>query len=287
MLDAEIYSRRLARPTSRVREVPVGYVARFLESRQFERVLLTLIIINAITLGLETSNWVMSQFGGLLFAIDRLILSIFVVELALRLTVRRLSFFRDPWSVFDFVVVSLALLPATGAFSVLRALRVLRLLRTISILPSLRRVVSGLLTALPGMGSIILLISLIYYVFSVMATKIFGSSFPEWFGSIGASAYSLFQIMTLESWSMGIVRPIMEVYPWAWVFFVPFILITTFAMLNLFIGVIVNAMQSVQAVEVEAPAPIVASDTAVLRDEIRILREELVTLRAALEKQKV
>lgn len=264
-------------------ENPVGFFVRFLESRAFERALLTLIVINAVTLGLETSEWVMRRFEGLVHAVDQIILSIFVVELALRLLVRRLAFFRDPWSVFDFVVVSLALLPTSAAFSVLRALRVLRLLRTISILPSLRRVGSGLVAALPGMGSIILLISLLFYVSSVMATKLFGAAFPEWFGSIGASAYSLFQIMTLESWSMGMVRPVMEVYPWSWAFFVPFILITTFVMLNLVIGVIVNAMQNLETATVETPASTVVSDTAMLRDEIRILREELVTLRTALQ----
>ncbi len=115
----------------------------------------------------------------------------------------------------------------------LRALRILRVLRAISIVPSLRRVVEGLINALPGMGSVFALMSLIFYIAAVMATKLFGAAFDEWFGTIGRSAYSLFQIMTLESWSMGIVRPVMEVYPWAWAFFVPFILVTTFAVVNL------------------------------------------------------
>jgi voltage-gated sodium channel len=109
--------------------------------------------------------------------------------------------------------------------------------------PSLRRVVDGLGRALPGMGSVFLLILLIYYIAAVIATKLFGASFPDWFGNLGASAYSLFQVMTLESWSMGIVRPVMEVYPYAWAFFVPFILMTTFAVMNLIVGLIVNSMQ--------------------------------------------
>jgi voltage-gated sodium channel len=136
--------------------------------------------------------------------------------------------------------------------SVLRALRVLRLLRVISVAPRLRRVVEGFISALPGMASVFLLMGIIFYIGAVMATKLFGAAFPEWFGTLGRSAYSLFQIMTLESWSMGIVRPVMEVYPLAWGFFVPFILITTFAVVNLVVGLIVNSMQDAHHAEENA-----------------------------------
>ena len=214
-----------------------------LASRRTEQAITVLIVLNAIILGLETSDTVMASWGGWLLWADRILLTVFVIEIAARLVAHRLAFFRDPWSLFDFVVVGVALVPATGAFSVLRALRVLRVLRLITVAPSLKRVVSALISALPGMGAIVMLLGLVFYVSSVMATMLFGEQFPQWFGSLGASAYSLFQIMTLESWSMGIVRPVMEVYPWAWAFFVPFILATAFTMLNLFIGVVVNAMQ--------------------------------------------
>ena len=214
-----------------------------LASRRTEQAITVLIVLNAIILGLETSDAVMASWGGWLLWADRILLTVFVIEIAARLVAHRLAFFRDPWSLFDFLVVGVALVPATGAFSVLRALRVLRVLRLITVAPSLKRVVSALISALPGMGAIVMLLGLVFYVSSVMATMLFGEQFPQWFGSLGASAYSLFQIMTLESWSMGIVRPVMEVYPWAWAFFVPFILATAFTMLNLFIGVVVNAMQ--------------------------------------------
>ena len=177
-----------------------------IESRRFEAVITVLIIINAVTLGLETSERAMDAFGPLLQTLDQAILGVFVAELLARLAVYRQNFFRDPWRVFDLVVVGIALVPATAGLSVLRALRILRVLRLVSMVPSLRRVVGGLIAALPGMGSIMLLLGLVYYVFAVMATKLFGASFPDWFGTIGLSAYSLFQIMTLESWSMGIVR---------------------------------------------------------------------------------
>lgn len=221
-------------------------------SPRTERFILVLIILNAITLGLETSAWVMDRIGPVLLMLDRIVLAVFVIEVVARIAVHRLAFFRDPWSLFDFAVVAIALVPAAGPFSVLRALRILRVLRMITIVPSLKRVVGALISALPGMGSIVLLMGLIFYVASVMATKLFGADFPQWFGSIPASAYSLFQIMTLESWSMGIVRPVMEVQPYAWMFFVPFILSTTFTMLNLFIGIVVNAMQAEHEEEARA-----------------------------------
>jgi voltage-gated sodium channel len=218
-------------------------IAAFLDRPAVSRFIIAVILVNAVTLGLETFPAVMARAGGLVLAIDRICLGIFVVELALRLYALGLRFFRSGWNVFDFVIVGISLLPATGGFSVLRAMRILRVLRVVSAVPSLRRVVDGLGRALPGMGSVFLLIMIIYYIAAVMATKLFGTSFPEWFGSLGASAYSLFQVMTLESWSMGIVRPVMEVYSYAWAFFVPFILMTTFAVMNLIVGLIVNSMQ--------------------------------------------
>ncbi|WP_136442587.1 ion transporter [Pacificoceanicola onchidii] len=207
------------------------------------------ILFNAVILGLETSKTLMDAAGGLIVTLDRLCLAIFVVELAAKLIARGPAFFRNGWNVFDFVIVGVALIPAAQGLAVLRALRILRLLRLVSVAPTLRRVVEGFVTALPGMASVFLLMALIFYIASVMATKLFGASFPDWFGTIFLSAYSLFQIMTLESWSMGIVRPVMEVYPYAWAFFVPFILMTTFAVVNLIVGLIVNSMQEAHAEE--------------------------------------
>lgn len=219
-------------------------IQTWVEAPIFVNTILALIVINAIILGLETSPGIMAEWGNLITALNSVLLAIFVVELLLRMFAWRQRFFTDPWSLFDFVVVVIALVPASGSLSVLRALRVLRVLRIVSSVPSMRKVVAGLLGALPGLGSISVLLLLIYYVAAVIATGLFGQSFPDWFGSIGSSFYTLFQVMTLESWSMGISRPVMEIYPYAWAFFIPFILIATFTMLNLFIGIIVNTMQS-------------------------------------------
>ena len=187
--------------------------------------IILVIVVNAIVLGLETSKPIMAQFGGLILAIDQACLAIFVVEIAAKLIARGIRFFRDGWNLFDLAVVAIALVPSSGGLSVLRALRILRVLRVVSVAPRLRRVVEGFITALPGMGSVFLLMSIIFYIGAVIATKIFGAEFPQWFGSLGQSGYTLFQVMTLESWSMGIVRPVLEVYPYAWAFFIPFILV--------------------------------------------------------------
>ncbi|MEM8570512.1 MAG: ion transporter [Pseudomonadota bacterium] len=227
-------------------------VTALVETSRFRHFILGVIVLNAIVLGLETSDAAMKLAGTFLVTIDRICLAIFVIELALKLTAYRLAFFRDGWNIFDFVIVAISLAPSSEGLSVLRSLRILRVLKAISLIPSLRRVIEGLITALPGMASVFALMSLIFYVAAVMATKLFGASFEEWFGTIGLSAYTLFQVMTLESWSMGIVRPVMEVYPWAWAFFLPFILVTTFAVVNLIVGLVVNSMQDAHATESNA-----------------------------------
>ena len=221
-----------------------GAVRRRMESPRVQYFITLLIVINAIILGLETVPLAMERYGAFLLAVDHIILGVFVIEILLRIYAHRLAFFRDPWSLFDFTVVAIALVPASGPLAVLRALRILRVLRLLTLVPSMRRVVGALLGSIPGLSSIALVLLLIYYVFAVIATKLFGEHFPQWFGSIGESLYSLFQIMTLESWSMGIVRPVMVEHPYAWIFFIIFILIATFTMLNLFIAIIVNAMQT-------------------------------------------
>ena len=260
--------------------------ADFVAHSLTQRVVLGLIIANAVLLGLETSPSVMATHGEFLLATDQALLAVFVVELLLRLYAHRGAFFRDPWSVFDLIVVGIALVPASGPFAVLRALRVLRVLRVLTIVPSMRRVVGALLAAVPGLSSIALVLLLVFYVFAVIATHLFGSAFPDWFGHLGRSLYTLFQIMTLESWSMGIARPVMEQAPYAWVFFVTFILFATFTMLNLFIAIIVNAMQTFSEGEqqstVQAVELVGLSIEHEIHAEVQSLRQELRELKALL-----
>jgi len=267
----------------------VEQVGAFIRHPYVQNSIVGLILLNAALLGLETWPPAMHAAGGLIVGLDRVILTLFVIEIALRLYVDRLRFWRDPWSVFDFSVVAIALIPASGPFAVLRALRVLRVLRLLTMVPSMRRVVGALLAAIPGLGSIALVLLILYYVFAVIATNLFGASHPEWFGHLGRSLYTLFQIMTLESWSMGIARPVMQEFPYAWAFFIPFILVATFTMLNLFIAIIVNAMQRVTEAEHDQTMQAIESSQhelhTDLHQELRALRAEVRELRQALVKQ--
>lgn len=224
----------------------------FLNRRIVTQTITAVILFNAVLLGLETIPDVMAAAGPLIVALDTACLAIFVAELVAKMVAQGRRFWRDGWNLFDAVIVGVALIPGSGSFSVLRALRILRVLRIVSVFPRLRRVVEGLVTALPGMASVFVLMGIIFYIGSVMATTLFGPAFPEWFGSLPRSGYTLFQVMTLESWSMGIVRPVMEVYPYAWAFFLPFILMTTFAVVNLLVGLIVNSMQDAHSEESNA-----------------------------------
>ena len=250
-------------------------IEHFVNLPVVQHTLVVLIVLNAAILGIETNLDVMRDWGHELFLLDHAILAVFIVELVLLIMARGLSFFKDPWSVFDFVVVSIALIPSSGSLSVLRGLRVLRVLRLINKIESMRKVVSGLLKSLPGLGSVFGLIILIFYVSSVIATNMFRHDFPDWFGTLSKSAFSLFQVMTLESWSEGIARPVMAVYPFAWIFFICFILIATFIIVNLFIAVIVDSIASENSKDdLQQPQ---SQDIAA---ELKSVREELKALRA-------
>lgn len=247
-----------------------------IEHRRFDQIIIALIAVNAVTLGLETSPPIMRRFGELLHTFDHAVLGVFAVELLLRLFVFRGNFFRDPWRVFDFVIVSIALMPEGGTFSVLRALRVLRVLRLVSLVPSMRNVVGALLKAIPGMASIFGLMALVLYVSAVMATKLFSAIAPEFFGSLGASMFTLFQVMTVEGWP-DIARGVMAKLPYAWIFFVIYLLVATFMVLNLFIAVVVNAMQSRVSEDLKDEGE---AQTRLILDELRVLRREIENLRA-------
>lgn len=224
-------------------------LGEWVESSAVRNFIVAVIIINAIALGLETSPFMQRHFGGVLVVLDRLVLGIFVVEIALKLFAFGGRFFRSGWNLFDFAIVGIALLPGTGPLAILRSLRILRVLRLLSSIKRLRMIIESLLAAIPSIGWIMLLLLMVFYIFAVMGTHLFGAHFPEWFGSVGASMYTLFQVMTLESWSMGIARPVMKEFAHAYLYFVPFILVSAFTILNVFIGIIVNTMQALHAEE--------------------------------------
>ena len=218
-------------------------IGDWIESERIQALIIAVISFNAITLGLETSTYVVRHAGGLLMWVERIILTIFVIEILLKLFAFRLQFFRSGWNVFDFVIVGIALVPTSGPLAILRAFRILRILRLVTKVARLRHLVESLLKALPSIGWIVVLMLMVFYIFGVMGTKLFGESHPQYFGTLGATLYSLFQVMTLESWSESISRPVMETHAYAWIYFLTFVLITVFTVLNLFIGIIVNTMQ--------------------------------------------
>lgn len=223
-----------------------GQIERFMALALIQRFLISLIVVNAGILGVQTNHDIMASIGSELILMDHVILWIFIAEIVLLMAARGWHFFKDPWCIFDFLVVAIALVPATGSLSVLRALRVLRILRLVNKVDSMRRVVSALLGSLPGLGSVFGLVLIVFYVAGVIATNMYATEFPDRFGSLGISFYTLFQVMTLEGWSEEIVRPIMAIYPTAWVFFLIFIFISTFIVVNLFVAVIVDSINTIK-----------------------------------------
>jgi voltage-gated sodium channel len=251
-------------------------IATWVESRPVQVFIVAVILLNAAVLGAETSPELVQRHGELLRILDKACLVIFIIELGLKLAAFRGLFWRSGWNWFDFIVVGIALVPAAGPWAVLRSLRVLRVLRLLTVVPQLRRVVAAFLHSIPGLFGVVAVMMIFFYTASVLATTLFGPEFPAWFGTIGKSLYSLFQIMTLESWSMGIVRPVMEVFPWAWAFFVPFIMIATFTILNLFIGIIVSTMQELSTLpDPMAPQKETREILSRIEESVRELRHKL------------
>jgi len=253
-------------------------LARWMESSIIQKFIIGLILLNGLILGLETSDVLMEQMGDVLLLIDKLCLIVFIIEIGLKLTAYRLHYWRNGWNWFDFLVVAVAVAPGTGPWAVLRSLRILRVLRLLTVMPQLRKVVAAFIHAIPGLSGVMVVMAVFFYTMGVLATNLFGDTFPQWFGTLGASLFSLFQIMTLESWSMGIVRPVMETYAWAWAFFVPFIIIATFTILNLFIGIIVSTMQELQAL----PDP--SKPNVELQETLRRMEDDLAVVRSHISK---
>ncbi|WP_309496542.1 ion transporter [Sulfurovum sp.] len=254
-------------------------IKQFVEDSKFQNFILGLIILNGITMGLETSKQFATDYYTFFEWFNFFVITVFTIEIVLRIYVYKGSFFRDSWSLFDFTVVAISLVPANAGFEIFRVLRVLRLFRLITVVPQMRKIIAALLSVIPGIASIAGLLTLFFYIFAIMSTQLFGEKFPEWFGTLGESFYTLFQIMTLESWSMGIVRPVMEVYPLAWIFFVPFIFLATFIIVNLIIAIVVDAMNEMNANEEENIVNELHSSEDAAKLEIQKLRNDIQELK--------
>ncbi len=253
------------------------------ESSKFQNFIMGLIVLNGITMGIETSKSLALEYGTFFTLFNTFVISIFTIEIILRIYVHKTSFFKDSWSIFDFTIVAISLVPASAGFEIFRVLRVLRLFRLITVVPQMKKIVVALLSVIPGIGAIAALLTLFFYIFAIMSTQLYGEAFPQWFGTLGDSFYTLFQIMTLESWSMGIVRPIMEAYPLAWVFFVPFIFVSTFIIVNLIIAIVVDAMNEMTAGEEEAIVQEIHNSDDAMQQEILNLRNDIQELKVLLQ----
>jgi voltage-gated sodium channel len=274
MSESDLLALRASQPTVSAWRLRL---AAWVESSRVQGFIVGLILLNALILGLETSPALMAEHGTWLKIADKTCLAIFCAELAVKLVAYRGLFWRSGWNWFDVIVIGFALAPGAGPWSVLRSLRVLRVLRLLTVVPQLRRVVAAFFHSMPGLGGVVAVMMVFFYTSAVLTTKLFGTAFPEFFGGIGKSFYTLFQIMTLESWSMGIVRPVLAQFPYAWAFFVPFIIIATFTILNLFIGIIVSTMQELREAESQAPLTDSRAEAllARLESDIAELRKQL------------
>jgi len=261
-------------------------IKNIVQSKLFQNFIISIIVLNGVTMGLETSKSFMDSYGSIINVFDKIVITIFTIEIIMRIYVHRLSFFKDGWSLFDFFIVAISLVPSSAGFEILRILRVLRLFRLITVVPQMRKIVIALVSVIPGMISIAGLLTLLFYIFAIMSVQLFGETFPQWFGTLGESFYTLFQIMTLESWSMGIARPIMEIHPYAWVFFVPFIFIVTFIMINLIIAIVVDAMNEIKDLDNSELINEIHTNDDNTQDEIKKLRDEIAELKSIILSQK-
>lgn len=254
-------------------------ISRLVEHPFFTRTVIGLIILNTILVGLETYPS-LSVYRELFLLIDQVILGAFTLEITLRLLASQsiIHYFKDKWNLFDFMIVAGSFFLADAHFiTLLRILRILRILRTITVIPSLRNLVNALLLTIPTLGNISLLLGIFFYVFGVTGTILFSSISPDYFGSLHQTFLTLFQVVTLDTWASEIMRPILNEMPWAWVYFLSFILIGTFVILNLFIGVIVSKVESVDPAE-----PNKEKEIYQLRDEVTLLRNEIKELKTLL-----
>ena len=237
-------------------------LAERVESPLVTRAIVGVILVNAALMGLETHAPLMAVYGDLVHVLDKICLGVFVVELSIKLLAYGLTFWRSGWRNFDFFVVAVALVPGAGPWAVLRSLRVLRVLRLLTVIPTLRRVVTAFLHAIPGLMGVIAVMLIVFYTGGVLATTLYADVQPEYFGDLPSSLYTLFQIMTLDSWFSTVVRPMIDQDPTAGPFFLIFVVVTSFTVLNLFIGIIVTAMQEMTAAEERATAEKAANKAA-------------------------
>lgn len=265
------------------------FCVRVTSSKIFKNTIVLIILINSIVLGLITSEAIYAKFGELLEFILSACVVIFTVEITLRIIAKGWRFFLNGWNIFDFLLITMALMPETGAAITFRVFRVLRALRMVSSMKKLRHIVSAILVSAPHVFWAAVLEMIIFYIFGIMGQNLFHDAFPQWFGTLGETVYTLFQVTTLESWSMGIARPVMKVYPWAWMYFVPFVMISSYIVLNVVVGVVVNATSDISEddnISMKDKIKAKKVTNTELSEQINELKEHILRLEAKLEENK-
>lgn len=257
---------------------------RFIESRPIQMFIATIIVLNAIVLGLMTSKTIGATELYLLEMVDHACLVIFVVELVIKLIVYNKRFVYDSWNIFDFVVVVGSIVLISSSFSVLRAFRIFRILKVISEFPELRVLVAAMLKTIPSMTWALVLLVIIFYIFAVFGNALYGEAFPELYGDIGGSMFTLFQVMTFESWATAVARPIMAQFSYAWIYFFVFILLTSITVLNVMVGIVVDAVSQISEAENKKRLAenSTGSDEVDLEREIQEIRDHLDNLETLL-----
>lgn len=255
-------------------------LAKLIDSNKFQKFILFIIFCNAITIGLNTSAYLQRTIGSYLDFLEEVFLVIYVIEILFKIFVFRLDFFKRGWNLFDFFIVAISLISDNGFISVFRMLRVIRVMRLISSIPKMRLISQALIKSLFPMFSVGMLLVIVIYIYAIIATNLYGEQFPQFFGTLGESFYTLFQVMTGESWSMSIARPIMEYDPYAWVVFVSFLLISSYMILNIAIGIIVDCISEIRE---DNNRELNDRETDELTNKIHSLESEIKSLKNAIE----
>ena len=217
-------------------------IVDLLNSNWMHGFIITLVLCNGVVLGLRTEASAAAHMGALLTFVDNLTIGILVVEVLTRFLVTGTRFFKRGWNIFDAVILSVSVYAIVYDIQVLEALRIMLLFRIIELIPTMKHVVEAIKRAVEGLTNAVILLLVVFYTFSVAATHLFGAIADEQFGNVGRAMFTLFQVMAFDNLG-DIIRPLMAKEPWAWAFFVVFLILTAFSILNLFIGIIVQAMQ--------------------------------------------
>jgi len=200
-------------------------VKKLVEGKNFDFLIMSLICMDAVILGLMTSDAMNRFFEGGLFILDRLFMAIFIIEMIMKIFAFGKKFFKSGWNVFDFAVIAISSVPFASWFIIFRTFRLFRLLRYVNKFTRLKQMINAFLALLPNFMAMLLVMAVFFYVFAIMAVCLFGDVFIE-FSDLGSSLFALLQVITLDGWASNIARPVMAVFPHSWLFFVSFVFIS-------------------------------------------------------------